>query len=151
MGICIWIKNKCCVLITECVTIVIFNFTNICYLLVQYVMKLLFVNKQAGADLYEPAPSLAYGKVHPALHRNGAQRGSVFTFLSVVCCLYVTLLLPLERAPKVLAPSLLMYCSKLYFLTYIITDGHTNISFDTYLDPSTTLILDPVEAQNLFY
>ena len=31
---------------------------------------------------------------------------SVFTFLSVVCCMYVTFLLPLERAPKVLAPSL---------------------------------------------
>ena len=28
--------------------------------------------RQAGPGLYGPAPSLAYGKVHPALHRNGA-------------------------------------------------------------------------------
>ena len=28
--------------------------------------------EQAGPGLYGPAPSLAYGKVHPALHRNGA-------------------------------------------------------------------------------
>ena len=39
---------------------------------------------------------MAYGKVHPPLHRNVAYRGSVLTFLSVVCCLYVTFLLPQE-------------------------------------------------------
>ena len=49
--------------------------------------------------------SCQFISLHPALHRNGAQRGSAFTFLSVVCCLYVTFLLPLERAPKVLTPS----------------------------------------------
>ena len=32
-----------------------------------------------------------------------------FTFLSVVCCLYVRILLSLEWAPKVLAPRLLLY------------------------------------------
>ena len=36
------------------------------------------------------------GPLHPALHRNGAYRGSVFTLLSVVCCLYVTFLLPVD-------------------------------------------------------
>ena len=56
----------------------------------------------------------ALGPLHPGLHRNGAQRGSVFTFLSVVCCLYVTFLLPLERAPKVLAPSLFNQTVKVY-------------------------------------
>ena len=35
-----------------------------------------------------------------------ATRGTYVFIFSVVCCLYVTFLLPLERATKVLAPSL---------------------------------------------
>ena len=40
-----------------------------------------------------------------------ATRGTYVFIFSVVCCLYVTFLLPLERATKVLAPSLFLFCS----------------------------------------
>merc|ERR1712082_235933 len=86
-----------------------------------------------------PAPSLPYGKVHPALHRNGAYRGSVLTFLYLVCCLYVTFLLPLQphtigqtwSGPIKLGPTCSTFicfkmwdirsCSRLQYLTLTFT------------------------------
>ena len=75
------------------------------------VNKMRKYSKDLIADIKKKCPSLQR-KPKTAEQRKEqdkeghSQKRSVFTFLSLVCCLYVTFLRPLERAPKVLAPSL---------------------------------------------